>query len=58
MDSGTRDFQLRQAAFDHVKRLALLKDSILDSADLGQGFEFAGVRIPLINPQRGILPRR
>jgi putative restriction endonuclease len=58
MDSGTHDFQLRQAAFDHVNRLALLRGGILDSADLGDGFEFAGVRIPLINPQRGIFKPR
>jgi putative restriction endonuclease len=58
MDSGTHDFQLRQAAFDHVNRLRLLKGGILDSADLGDGFEFAGVRIPLVNPQRGIFKPR
>jgi putative restriction endonuclease len=58
MDSATHDFQFRQAAFDHVNRLALLRGGILDSADLGDGFEFAGVRIPLINPQRGIFKPR
>jgi putative restriction endonuclease len=58
MDSSTHDFQLRQAAFGHVYRLKLLKGGILDSADLGDGFEFAGVRIPLINPQRGIFKPR
>jgi len=52
--STNTDVQLRQAAFEHVHRLAGLKDGILDHADLAAGFEFAGQRIPLVNPQRGI----
>src|SRR6266446_5731587 len=31
---------------------------MLDSADLADGFEFGGERIPLINPQRGIFKPR
>jgi putative restriction endonuclease len=58
MDSATHDFQLRQAAFDHVNRLASLRGGVLDSADLAGGFEFGGDRIPLINPQRGIFKPR
>jgi putative restriction endonuclease len=58
MASNNKDAQLRQAAFDHVNRLALLKDGVLDSADLAGGFEFDGQRIPLINPQRGIFKPR
>jgi putative restriction endonuclease len=58
MDSGTLDVQLRQAAFDHVNRLASVRGGILDSADLAGGFEFGGDRIPLINPQRGIFKPR
>jgi putative restriction endonuclease len=58
MNGGSRDVQLRQAAFDHVNRLALLNGGVLDSADLGGGFEFGGERIPLINPQRGIFKPR
>jgi len=54
MDPATHDAQLRQAAFSHVNRLATLRGSILDAADLASGFEFGGDRIPLINPQRGI----
>ena len=52
------DAQLRQAAFDHVKRLDTLKGGVLDSADLAGGFEFGGERIPLINPRRGIFKPR
>jgi hypothetical protein len=58
MDPATQDAQLRQAAFDHVNRLATLRGGILESADLALGFEFAGDRIPLINPQRGIFKPR
>ena len=58
MDPAAHDFQLRQAAFDHVNRLASLKGGVLDAADLGAGFEFDGERIPLINPQRGIFKPR
>jgi putative restriction endonuclease len=58
-DPATHDVQLRQAAFDHVNRVATLRAGVLDSADLAGGFEFGGERIPLINPQRGIFkPRR
>jgi putative restriction endonuclease len=54
MDPAAHDAHLRQAAFSHVDRLAVLRGSVLDSADLAGGFEFSGERIPLINPQRGI----
>jgi putative restriction endonuclease len=53
MDPADQDTQLRQAAFDHVNRLVVLKGGVLDFADLSGGFEFGGERIPLINPQRG-----
>ena len=58
MESGSCDVQLRQAAFDHVNRRASLRGGVLNSADLGAGFEFDGERIPLINPQRGIFKPR
>ena len=58
MDPTPYDAQLRQAAFDHVKRLDTLRGGVLDSADLAVGFEFRGERIPLINPQRGIFKPR
>ena len=44
---------LRVAAFREVGRLADLNGD-LTSRDLSAGFRFAGQRIPLINPQRGI----
>jgi hypothetical protein len=58
MATVRHNLQLRQAAFDHVNRLAFLKGGVLDAADLAGGFEFGGDRIPLINPQRGIFKPR
>jgi putative restriction endonuclease len=58
MNPYSQDAQLRQAAFDHVNRLATPRGGILDSIDLAGGFEFGGERIPLINPQRGIFKPR
>ncbi len=53
-----KDFKMRLAAFDHVRRLG---DSHghLTRHELAPGFVFEGERIPLVNPQRGIFkPRR
>jgi putative restriction endonuclease len=50
MDSDTA---MRLAAFAHIKQLLELRDA-LTASDLAPGFQFEGVRIPLINPQRGI----
>jgi putative restriction endonuclease len=47
------DHALRIAAFREVRRLADLNGD-LTSRDLQEGFQFDGVRIPLINPRRGI----
>src|SRR6266850_3658068 len=47
------DHLLRLAAFGEVRRLADLNGD-LSSRDLLAGFKFDGVRIPLINPRRGI----
>lgn len=58
MPPGADDAQLRQAAFEQVDRLAALKGGILDSDDLGAGFQFQGERVPLVNPQRGIFKPR
>jgi putative restriction endonuclease len=58
MDLASHDAQLRQVAFSHANRLAILRGGVLDSADLAGGFEFGGERIPLINPQRGIFKPR
>jgi hypothetical protein len=52
----SRDAQLRLAAAEHVKRLAV--GNILTSEELRAGFQFEGERIPLINPQRGIFKPR
>jgi putative restriction endonuclease len=48
-----RDTAIRMAAFDHVWRLNEIHDQ-LSAQDLQPGFTFAGDRIPLVNPQRGI----
>lgn len=47
------DALLRVAAFAHVRRLNEVYDH-LTANELKPGFVFAGERIPLINPQRGI----
>ena len=48
-----RDTLMRLSAFEHVRRLSELRD-YLTANDLKSGFLFDGVRIPLVNPQRGI----
>jgi putative restriction endonuclease len=53
MDELDRDTRMRQAAFDHVRRLTEIRDH-LTAVDLKPGFQFEGARIPLVNPQRGI----
>jgi putative restriction endonuclease len=50
MDSDTA---MRLAAFAHIRQLLELRN-VLTADDLAQGFQFGGVRIPLINPRRGI----
>lgn len=47
-----QDMAIRLAAFDHIRRLTMMRDE-LSGADLLRGFVFRGMRIPLINP-RGI----
>jgi len=47
------DTLMRMAAFEHVRRLNEVYDH-LTANELKPGFVFAGERIPLINPQRGI----
>ena len=53
MTDKERDAQLRQAAWEHVRRLSLTHDH-LTAHELKPGFLFQNERIPLINPQRGI----
>jgi putative restriction endonuclease len=53
MGDAGHDTLLRLAAFEHVRRLSQVRDH-LTAAELSPGFVFAGERIPLINPQRGI----
>lgn len=48
-----RDALIRVAAFDHVRQLTETHDH-LTAKELKPGFLFAGERIPLMNPQRGI----
>ena len=49
---STRDALIRNAAFEHVRKLSEIYDH-LTAAELKPGFIFEGERIPLINPQRG-----
>ena len=53
MTDKEHDEQLRQAAWEHVRRLSLTHDH-LTASELTPGFVFHHERIPLINPQRGI----
>ena len=56
--ASSDDTTIRTAAFQHVRRMQELHDH-LDSGHLRAGFTFAGERVPLINPQRGIFkPQR
>ena len=48
---------MRLQAFEHVRRLAEVNGA-LTAQLLGAGFSFEGMRIPLINPQRGIFKPR
>jgi len=47
------DTRLRQAAFLHVRRLTE-RHIVLTKTEISPGFHFEGLRIPLVNPQRGI----
>lgn len=53
MREANDDALIRAAAFAHVRRLGQLHDH-LTAKELAAGFPFAGERIPLINPRRGI----
>ena len=53
MHDDAHDTSIRLAAFEHVRRLGEIHDH-LTSKELGPGFDFDGMRIPLMNPQRGI----
>ena len=52
----TRGFAMRMAAAEHVRRIAI--SDVLSSEQLAGGFVFAGERVPLVNPQRGIFKPR
>jgi putative restriction endonuclease len=55
--STARDQALRIAAFEWVSRLTDMRGD-LTSRDILAGFQFAGERIPLANPRRGIFKPR
>ena len=48
------DTLMRMAAFEHMRRLSEVHTHVTAN-ELKPGFDFKGERIPLINPQRGIL---
>lgn len=50
------DTAMRAAAVEQLRRRAVA--GVLTSDDLAAGFTFAGERVPLINPQRGIFRPR
>jgi putative restriction endonuclease len=51
MSDTDSDTVMRLAAFAHIRQLLELRDA-LTASDLKPGFQFGGVRIPLINPRR------
>lgn len=51
------DQEIRAAAFEQVRRLLVTRDQ-LTAKDLAVGFFINGVRLPLVNPQRGIFKPR
>ena len=53
IDPHDRDALIRAAAFAQVRRLSETHDH-LTATELKPGFLFAGERLPLMNPQRGI----
>ncbi len=52
MSEGPAESRIRMAAVEHLKRVA--SGGVVTGNDLRAGFYVDGVRIPLINPQRGI----
>lgn len=54
--TAAEDARVRMIAAAHVRRLGALRT--LTSDDLAAGVEVDGVRIPLVNPQRGIFKPR
>jgi putative restriction endonuclease len=57
MNATYSDTLIRNAAFDHIRRLTEVHDH-LPAERLSAGFDFQGERIPLINPRRGIFKPR
>jgi putative restriction endonuclease len=55
--SDDEDSAIRVCAFNHVRRLSEIYPH-LTADQLSPGFDFNGMRIPLINPQRGIFKPR
>jgi len=53
MSAIDSDTAMRLTAFAHMRHLMELRD-VLTANNLAEGFRFAGERIPLINPRRGI----
>ena len=47
------DTPMRMAAFEHVRRLSEVQNSIR-AQELSRGFTFEGNRIPIVDPRRGI----
>ena len=57
-DFNNDDETIRLAAFHHIRLLQETNDA-LTSNHLRAGFVFKGLRVPLVNPQRGIFkPQR
>ena len=48
------DLRLRLALFEHVNRLRQQAGGVVTSAQLNEGFQFEGKRVPIWNQQQGI----
>ena len=57
MSSNDTDILMRLAAFERVRLLSKMHDH-LTHRELRDGFEFNNLRVPLVNPQRGIFKPR
>lgn len=53
-DAEMRDLLIRTAAFAFLDSLIARHGDVLARVDLLRGFEFDGVRVPLVSPQQGI----
>ncbi len=57
MESGQHDWRVRLAAFDFLKERVGIHGDLLPFQVLSRGFDYEGVRVPLLGPQGIFKPR-